>query len=89
MAFDFIKRFDLLAHINEECLDSKGGFRASLFQNKENQEFFSHPGSDLRPLKLDIGDLISNFMLLNGKIPKKTIQFFIEILYANKKRILL
>ncbi|EHW5914185.1 lipase, partial [Campylobacter coli] len=68
MAFDFIKRFDLLAHINEECLDSKGGFRASLFQNKENQEFIlAIAGSDLRPLKFDIGDLISDFILLNGK----------------------
>lgn len=39
MAFYFIKRFDLLAHINEDYLDSRGGFRASLFQNKENKEF--------------------------------------------------
>lgn len=72
MAFDFIKRFDLLAHINKECFESKGGFRASLFQNKENQEFIlAIVGSDLRPLKFDIGDLISDFILLNGKIPKK------------------
>ncbi len=72
MAFYFIKRFDLLAHINEDYLDSRGGFRASLFQNKENKEFIlAIAGSDLRPLKFDIGDLISDFILLNGKIPKK------------------
>lgn len=71
MIFDFIKRFDLLAHINEECLDSKDGFRANLFQNKENQEFIlAIAGSDLRPLKFDIGDLISDFILLNEKFLK-------------------
>ncbi len=86
MIFDFIKKFDLLAHINKECLESKGGFRANLFQNKENQEFIlAIAGSDLRPLKFDIGDLISDFILLNGKIPKKTIQFFIEIYMLIKK----
>lgn len=86
MAFNFIKRFDLLAHINEECLDSKGGFRASLFQNKENQEFIlAIAGSDLRPLKFDIGDLISDFILLNGKIPKKQFDSLLKFYTLIKK----
>lgn len=90
MIFDFIKRFDLLAHINEECLDSKDGFRANLFQNKENQEFIlAIVGSDLRPLKFDIGDLISDFILLNGKIPKKQFNSLLKFYMLIKKRILL
>lgn len=86
MIFDFIKRFDLLAHINEECLDSKDGFRANLFQNKENQEFIlAIAGSDLRPLKFDIGDLISDFILLNGKIPKKQFNSLLKFYMLIKK----
>lgn len=68
MAFDFIKRFDLLVHINEECLDSKGGFRVSLFQNKENQEFIlTIAGSDLRPLKFDIRGFDQRFYTFKWK----------------------
>lgn len=86
MIFDFIKRFDLLAHINEKCLDSKDGFRANLFQNKENQEFIlAIAGSDLRPLKFDIGDLISDFILLNGKIPKKQFNSLLKFYMLIKK----
>lgn len=40
MAFDFIKRFDLLAHINEECLDSKGGFRQVYFKTRKIKNLF-------------------------------------------------
>ncbi|EAK8012179.1 Mbeg1-like protein [Campylobacter coli] len=86
MAFYFIKRFDLLAHINEDYLDSRGGFRASLFQNKENKEFIlAIAGSDLRPLKFDIGDLISDFILLNGKIPKKQFDSLLKFYTLIKK----
>lgn len=71
MAFYFIKNFVLLAHINENFLESKGGFRASLFQDRNTQEFIlAIAGSDLRPIKFDLGDIWSDFLILNHKIPK-------------------
>ncbi|TKX31598.1 lipase [Campylobacter estrildidarum] len=71
IAFYFIKNFVLLAHINENFSESKGGFRASLFQDKNTQEFIlAIAGSDLRPIKFDFGDIWSDFLILNHKIPK-------------------
>lgn len=72
VAFYLVKHFKLLAHINENHAVSKCGFRASLFQDQISKDFIlAIAGSDLRPLKFDFRDVISDFLLLNGKIPKK------------------
>ncbi len=42
-------------------------------------------GSDLRPLKFDIGDLIGDFILLNGKIPKKQFNSLLKFYMLIKK----
>ncbi|MCW1361046.1 lipase family protein [Campylobacter jejuni] len=71
LAFSLVKNFILKAHINENCNESKMGFRASLFQQKNSKKFIlAIAGSDLRPLKFDFYDVWSDFLLLNGKIPE-------------------
>lgn len=72
LARHLVKKYKLIAHINEKNVDSKMGFRASVFEKISSKELIlAIAGSDFRILNFDFRDLWCDILLLCKKFPKK------------------
>lgn len=75
LALDFAKDYELIDHINEKDRESKGGFRATLFRNINNDEYvLALAGTDAlkwyNPFTTDWRDIAADDSLLFRKLPK-------------------